>query len=39
LAWDLSPERRKLALELGADAVFDPTDKDFIEQVKAASGG
>jgi 2-desacetyl-2-hydroxyethyl bacteriochlorophyllide A dehydrogenase len=39
LACDLSPERRKLALELGADAVFDPTDKDFIEQVKAASGG
>ena len=39
LACDLSPERRKLALELGADAVFDPTDKDFIEQVKAAAGG
>ena len=39
LACDLSPERRQLALELGADAVFDPTDKDFIEQVKAATGG
>ena len=38
-ACDFSPERRKLALELGADAVFDPAAPDFIEQVKAASDG
>ena len=39
LACDFSPERRALALKMGADAVFDPQDPDFIEQVKAASGG
>ncbi len=39
LACDFSQERRELALKLGADAVFDPRDPDFLEQVKAASGG
>lgn len=35
---DFSPERRELALKLGADAVFDPGEPDFIEQVRAAAG-
>ena len=39
LACDFSPERRELALKLGADAVFDPRDPDFTEKVRAASGG
>lgn len=39
LACDFSPERRELARQLGADEVFDPRDKDFIEKVKAASDG
>ena len=39
LACDFSEERRKLALELGADAVFDPREEDFVEKVKAAAGG
>lgn len=36
---DFSPERRELALKLGADAVFDPRDPDFIEKIHAATGG
>lgn len=36
---DLNPERRKLALELGADYAFDPTDEDFVENVKKVTGG
>lgn len=39
LACDFSEERRKLALKLGADAVFDPREEDFEEKVKAASSG
>lgn len=39
LACDYSPERRALALELGADYVFDPRDKDFNEKVKKVTGG
>ncbi|QYY35648.1 zinc-binding alcohol dehydrogenase [Ruficoccus sp. ZRK36] len=39
LAMDLSESRRQLALELGAHLTFDPTDADYIQQVKAASGG
>lgn len=36
---DLSPERRELALRLGADAVFDPSEPDFLEKLLAANGG
>ena len=36
---DFSPERRELALKLGADAVFDPRDPDFVEKLCAANGG
>ncbi len=39
LACDFSPERRALALKMGADAVFDPGEPDFIEKVRAAAGG
>ena len=39
MACDFSPERRELALKLGADLVFDPREADFIEKVKAATGG
>ena len=39
LACDYSPERRELAKRLGADLVLDPRETDFIEQVKAATGG
>ncbi len=39
IAVDLNEERRKLALELGADYAFDPTDKDFVEKVKAVTKG
>ena len=35
MACDFSPERRELALKLGADAVFDPQEPDFIEKVRA----
>ncbi len=39
IAVDLNKERRKLALELGADYAFDPTDEDFVEKVKAVTKG
>lgn len=39
IAADLSEERRKLALELGADYTFDPTDKDFVSKVKEVTRG
>ena len=39
IAVDLNEDRRKLALELGADYSFDPTDKDFVEKVKAVTKG
>lgn len=39
LAADLDPKRRKLALELGATAVFDPSEKDFVSRVKDATEG
>ena len=39
LGCDFSPERRELALKLGADAVFDPRDPDFVEKLLAANGG
>ena len=39
LACDMSPERRELALKLGADAVFDPSEPDFVQKVLAATDG
>ena len=39
IAADLNPERRRLALELGADYAFSPADKDFCDQVLAVTGG
>jgi len=39
IAADLNPERRRLALQLGADYAFDPSAPDFVEQVKAATKG
>ena len=39
IAVDLNEERRKLALELGADYAFDPLDKDFTEKVKTVTKG
>ena len=39
IAADLNPARRELALRLGADYAFDPSDPDFVEQVRAVTGG
>lgn len=39
IAADLNPARRELALQLGADYAFDPSDDDFVEKVKAATNG
>lgn len=39
IAADLNPERRKLALELGADYAFDPSDPSFVEKVKSVTKG
>ena len=39
IAADLAPERRALALKLGADYALDPSSPDFVEQVKAVTGG
>ena len=39
IAADLNPARRELALQLGADYAFDPAAPDFVEQVKAVTGG
>lgn len=39
IAADLNPERRELALKLGADYAFDPSAPDFVEQVKKVTGG
>lgn len=39
IAADLNPARRALALKLGADYAFDPSAPNFVEQVKAATGG
>ena len=39
IAADLNPERRKLALEFGADYALDPSAPDFVEQVKAITNG
>ena len=39
IAADPNPERRALALRLGADFALDPTAADFTEQVKRLTGG
>lgn len=39
IAADPVPEKRALALELGADYAVDPFAPDFVEQVKALTGG
>jgi 2-desacetyl-2-hydroxyethyl bacteriochlorophyllide A dehydrogenase len=39
IAVDLNPERRELALKLGADYAFDPRDEDFVEKVKEVTKG
>lgn len=39
IAADPNPSRRELALKLGADYAFDPSEKDFKEKVTAATKG
>jgi 2-desacetyl-2-hydroxyethyl bacteriochlorophyllide A dehydrogenase len=39
IAADLNPERRALALKLGADYALDPSAPDFVEQVRAITKG
>ncbi len=39
IAADLNPARRELALRLGADYAFDPSDKDFVQKVKEVTKG
>jgi len=39
VAIDLSPEKRALALELGATEVFDGADPDCVEAVRGATNG
>ena len=39
IAADFSPERRALALELGADYVFSPGEEGFVEKVRAVTHG
>lgn len=39
IAADLNPKRRELALKLGADYAFDPSDKDFVQKVKDVTKG
>ncbi len=39
IAADLNPDRRALALRLGADYALDPSAPDFVEQVKRITGG
>jgi len=36
---DFDPQRRDLALKLGAAAAFSPNDENFVEKVKIATGG
>ncbi len=36
---DLNPARRELALKLGADYAFDPSDKNFVKNVMDATNG
>lgn len=39
IAADLNTQRRELALKLGADYAFDPSDEDFVAKVKAVTKG
>ena len=39
IAADLNPERRALALKLGADYALDPADPDFAGRVRELTGG
>ncbi|WP_455436148.1 galactitol-1-phosphate 5-dehydrogenase [Hungatella hathewayi] len=39
VVFDITPERLELALRLGADAVINTGDKDYMEQAKALTGG
>lgn len=39
IAVDLNPERRALALKLGADYALDPSDSDFVQKVKKITNG
>lgn len=39
IAADLKPERREMALRLGADIALDPAAPDYAEQLKALTGG
>jgi len=39
IAADLNAERRKLALDLGADYAFNPADDDFVRSVKNVTEG
>lgn len=39
LACDLSPERRAIALKIGADYAFDPADPDFYKKIKDVTDG
>jgi len=39
VAADPDPEKRKKALEIGADFAFDPFEGDFAEKVKVATDG
>ncbi len=39
IASDFDPARRALALKLGATRAFSPEEGDFVERVKASTGG
>nr|WP_319474059.1 alcohol dehydrogenase catalytic domain-containing protein [uncultured Sphaerochaeta sp.] len=39
IALDLDENRRKKALEVGADRAFDPTDSDILSHVQQITGG
>lgn len=39
IAADLNPQRRELALKLGADYAFNPSDIDFVAKVKEVTHG
>ena len=39
IAVDLNPQRRELALKLGADYAFAPSDENFVQKVKDATKG
>ncbi len=39
IAVDPVKERREKAIALGADYAFDPTEADFVQKVKAVTGG